>query len=198
MNTDPLSDALAIRATARSFDAQRGKLPVPDDPHRLPSSIGVAQQISELGKLITELGEEVLSRAVGKGRHSPTTLAFSCFADAVRPAGEAATALGEVAKQLAFLERTEHLHERAYTRDARESAGQVISEALGAADAALRDAANTLHSASTAVSPPSSRLRAALGRTTTPTYEGEAYEVALIAGTAAAPAAPAPRTARGR
>lgn len=185
MTTNPLADALAIRATASAFDAQRGKLPIPGDPHRLPGSVAVAQQISELGKLITELGDEILFRTANREHRSRTSLAVPSFSAAVRPAGEAAAALGEVAQQLAFLERTEHLHDRPDTRDAREAAGRVIDEALGTADTALREAADSLHAASTAVSPPSSRLRAALGRTTTPVYEA----------VPAAPAAPAPATA---
>ncbi|WP_183068487.1 hypothetical protein [Streptomyces sp. gCLA4] len=185
MTTNPLADALATRATASVFDAQRGKLPVPGDPHRLPGSVAVAQQISELGKLITELGDEVLFRTAHREHGSRTSLVVSSFSAAVRPAGEAAAALGEVAQQLAFLERTEHLHDRPDTRDAREAAGRVIDEALATADMALREAADSLHAASTAISPPSSRLRAALGRTTTAVYEA----------VPAAPAAPAPATA---
>lgn len=185
MTTNPLSDALAIRAMASNFDAQRGKLPVPGDPHRLPGSIAVAQQISELGKLLTELGDELLFRAVDKSPGSPTGPAVSSFSAAVRPAGKAASALGEVAEQLAFLERTEHLHDLPDSRDAREAAGRVIDDGLGAANTALREAADSLHAASTAVSPPSRRLRAALGRTTTPAAS-------------ASTTAPAPRTVRGR
>ncbi|MET9059815.1 hypothetical protein ABZX99_18560 [Streptomyces antibioticus] len=185
MTTNPLADALAIRATASAFDAQRGKLPVPGDPHRLPGSVAVAQQISELGKILTELGDEVLFRTVNREHGSRTSLAVSSFSAAVQPAGEAAAALGEVAHQLAFLERTEHLHDRPDTRDAREAAGRVIDEALGTADTALREAADSLHAASTAVSPPSSRLRAALTRTTTPVYEA----------VTATPEAPTPATA---
>ncbi|MFB6838938.1 hypothetical protein [Streptomyces sp. NPDC056361] len=193
MTTNSLSDALAIRATASAFDAQRGKLPIPGDLHRLPGSAAVAQQISELGKLITELGDEVLFRTVNREHGSRTSLAVSSFSAAVRPAGEAASALGEVAEQLAFLERTEHLHERPDARDARETAGRVIDEALGTADTALREAGDSLHAASTAVSPPSSRLRAALNRTTT-----------MCEAAPTAPAAPAsamavaPPTVRGR
>ncbi|AJF68563.1 hypothetical protein [Streptomyces vietnamensis] len=194
MTTNPLADALAIRAMASAFDAQRGKLPVPGDPHRLPGSVAVAQQISELGKLITELGDEVLFRTANRDHSSRTSLAVSSFSVAVRPAGEAAAALGEVAQQLAFLERTEHLHDLPDSRDAREAAGRVIDEALGMANTALREAADSLHAASTSVSPPSRRLRAALGRTPTPVYEA-------VPATPAVPApatAVAPRTVRGR
>lgn len=194
MTTNSLSDALAIRAMASSFDAQRGKLPVPGDPHRLPGSIVVAQQISELGKLITELGDEVLFRTVNKEAGSRTTPAVSGFSATIRYAGEAATALGEVAQQLTFLEQTEHLHEQPDARGAREAAGLVIDDRLETADAALREAADSLHAASTTVSPPSSRLRAALTRTTTPVY-GAAP--ASLAPPASAPA-PAARTVRGR
>ncbi|XEC32567.1 hypothetical protein JAO84_05255 [Streptomyces fradiae] len=179
---------------ASNFDAQRGKLPVPGDPHRLPGSIAVARQISELGKLLTELGDEVLFRTVDKSPGSSTSLTVSGFSAAVRPAGEAASALGEVAEQLAFLERTEHLHDLPDSRDAREAAGRVIDEALGTADTALRGAADSLHAASTAVSPPSRRLRAALGRTTSPAYGA----VPAAPAASASATTPAPRAVRGR
>ncbi|MFF7777016.1 hypothetical protein ACFZCG_21625 [Streptomyces tanashiensis] len=189
MTTNSLSDALAIRAMASAFDAQRGKLPVPGDPHRLPGNIVVAQQISELGKLITELGDEVLFRTVNKEAGARTTPTVSGFSAAVRYAGEAATALGEVAQQLAFLEQTEHLHEQP---DAREAAGLVIEDRLESADTALREAADSLHAASTTVSPPSSRLWAAVTRTPTPVYG------AAPAAPAPSASAPAARTVRGR
>ncbi|MFE6101311.1 hypothetical protein ACFVQ4_15230 [Streptomyces laurentii] len=194
MTTNPLTDALAIRAMASNFDAQRGKLPVPGDPHRLPSSIAVAQQISELGKLITELGDEVLFRTVNKESGPRTSETVSSFSAAVRPAGEAAAVLGDVVQQFAFLERTDHLPDQPDIRDAREAAGRVIEEALRTADSSLREAADSLHAASTAVSPPSARLRAALGRTTSPAYEA----VPATPTSSTAPTAPAARTVRGR
>ncbi|MFC8010377.1 hypothetical protein [Streptomyces cinereoruber] len=193
MTTNSLSDALAIRAMASAFDAQRGKLPVPGDPHRLPGSIVVAQQISELGKLITELGDEVLFRTVNREPGARTTPAVSGFSAAVRYAGEAAAALGEVAQQLVFLEQTKHLYEQPDARDAREAAGLVIDERLETADTALREAGDSLHAASTTVSPPSSRLRAALTRTTTPGY-GAALAAPAPSASAAAPSS---RTVRG-
>ncbi|MGW9131974.1 hypothetical protein [Streptomyces sp. NPDC055681] len=54
MDNTPISDALALRATATAFDTQRGKLPVPADPHRSPDAVAVARQISEFGELITD------------------------------------------------------------------------------------------------------------------------------------------------
>ncbi|MGW7730870.1 hypothetical protein [Streptomyces canus] len=181
MNNSPLSDALALRATASAFDAQRGKLPVPADPHRSPDAVAVARQISELGKLITELGDEVLLRATN-------------FAAAVEPAGEAASALGAVAHQLAFLNQTASLLDQPDARDAREAAVQVMEEALATADAALHDGANSLHSASATVSRPSVRLQAARSRSAT---IAPAPGSPPPGGTTAV-AAPSDRIARGR
>ncbi|MFD5675827.1 hypothetical protein [Streptomyces sp. NPDC127040] len=167
MNSNPLSDALAMRATASAFDAQRGKLPVPGDPHRSPDRVAVARQISELGKMITDLGDEVLFRAADQDREGHTARIITSFAAAVRPAGEAASALGAVAHQLSFLDQTEHLRDQPDARDAREAAVRVMDDALGTADVALREAADSLHAASATVSPPSVRFQAARSRSTT-------------------------------
>ncbi|MET8325196.1 hypothetical protein [Streptomyces sp. NPDC005181] len=167
MKNAPLSDALALRATASTFDAQRGKLPVPGDPHRSPDAVAVARQISELGKLITDLGDELLFRAADPDQAPHTARVITNFAAAVELAGEATSAVGAVAHQLAFLNQTESLRDQPDARDARETAVRVMEEALATADAALHDGANSLHSASTTVSPASVRLQAACSRSTT-------------------------------
>lgn len=167
MDNTPLSGALALRATAFAFDAQRGKLPVPGDPHRAPDAVVVAHQISELGKLITDLGDEVLFRAADQDQAPHIARVMTSFVAAVEPAGEAASALGAVAHQLAFLNQTESLRDQPEARDAREAAVRVIEDALATADAALHDGANSLHSASATVSPPSVRLQAARSRSAT-------------------------------
>ncbi|MFF0136450.1 hypothetical protein ACFYRN_08380 [Streptomyces sp. NPDC005227] len=169
MDNTPISDALVLRATASAFDAQRGKLPVPGDPHRSPDAVAVARQTSELGKLITDLGDEVLFRAAAQDQAPHTPRVITSFAAVVEPAGEAASALGAVAHQLAFLNQTESLRDQPDARDAREAAVRVMEDALATADAALRDGANSLHAASAAVSPPPVRLQAARSRSTTAT-----------------------------
>jgi hypothetical protein len=167
MTNSPISDALALRDTASEFDAQNGKLPVIGDPHRSPDSIAVARQIGELGKLITYLGDEVLFRAAEPDRAVHTTRVITSFAAAIRPAGEAASTLGEVAHQLSFLDQTEPRRNQPEARDAREAAVRVIDDALGSAEVALSEAANSLHAASATVSPSSVRLQAARSRSTT-------------------------------
>ncbi|MEV5679648.1 hypothetical protein [Streptomyces sp. NPDC052179] len=193
MKNTPVSDALALRATASAFDAQRGKLPVPGDPHRSPNSVAVARQISELGALINGLGDEVLFRAVDQDQESRSARVITGFAAAVGPAGEAASALGAVAHQLAFLNQTEHLRDQPDARDAREAAVRVTEDALGVADTALREAADSLHAASATVSPPLVRLQAARSRSAT---AGLASASPSLAG----PGAPAPadQITRGR
>ncbi|WP_399094133.1 hypothetical protein ACGH2B_25030 [Streptomyces sp. BBFR2] len=181
MSNTRVTDALALRAMASAFDAQRGKLPVEGDPHRSPDGVTVARQISELGKMITDLGNDLLFRAADQGRDAHTLRVIDGFAGAVRPAGEAASALGAVAHQLSFLDLTEHHRDQPDVRDAREAATQVVGESLETADHVLRDAANSLHIAAEAVSPQSARLQAARRRS------------ALAA--SASPPAPAPAAA---
>ncbi|MER5970369.1 hypothetical protein ABT112_11650 [Streptomyces sp. NPDC002055] len=193
MNNTPISDALALRATASAFDAQRGKLPAPGDVHRSPDSVTVARQISELGALISGLGDEVLFRVVDHDQEAHSARVITSFAAAVEPAGEAASALGAVAHQLSFLNQTEHLRDQPDARDAREAAARVTDDALATADTALREAADSLHAASATVSPPSARLQAARGRSTT-----AAPAFASPPPTVPGAAAPADRIARGR
>lgn len=172
MTNSSISDALALRDTASDFDARIGNLPVIGDPHRSPDSIAVARQIAELGKLLTHLGDEVLFRAAEPDRAVHTTRVITSFAAAVRPADEAAAALGEVAHQLSFLDQTEPLRDQPDTWDAREAAVRVIEDALGTAEVALSEAANSLHAASATVSPPSVRLQAACSWSTTTATPG--------------------------
>jgi hypothetical protein len=194
VDNTPFTDALALRATASAFDAQRGKLPVSGDPHRSPGVVAVARQISELGKLVIDLGDEVLFRATDDDQAPHTARVITNFAAAVEPAGEAASALGAVAHQLAFLKQTESLRDQPDARDAREAAVRVMEEALTTADAALHDVANSLRSASAMVSPPSARLQAARSRSTTTTPAPGAPPP----GVATAVAPPSGRIARGR
>ncbi|WP_283521559.1 hypothetical protein [Streptomyces sp. H27-C3] len=193
MNNTPVSDALALRATASAFDAQRGKLPVSGDLHRSPDSVAVARQISELGTLISSLGDEVLFRVTEQDQGPDSARVVTSCAAAVGPAGEAASALGAVAHQLSFLNQTEHLHDQPDARDAREAAARVTDDALSMANTALREAADSLHAASAAVSPPSARLQAARSRSTT-------AAPAPVSSPHAVPGAAAPvdRIARGR
>ena len=169
MTTTPIADALALHAAASLFDAQRGNLPDPGDLRRSPDSVAVAKQISELGQLITDLGDEVLFRAAAQDREPHAARVITSFAAAVRPADEAASALGAVAHQLSFLHQTEHLRDQPDARDAREAAARVMGDALGVADTALGEAADSLHAASATLSPPAARLQAARHRSTTAT-----------------------------
>lgn len=139
---------------ASAFDAQRGKLPVARNYRRLPGIVAVAGQISELGELITDLGHEVFLRAAAQDHEVHTARVIAGFAAAARPAGEAASALGETAHQLAFLNQTAHLRNRPDAQEAREATVRVMEDALGSADTALREAADSLHAASATVSRP--------------------------------------------
>ncbi|MFD9206569.1 hypothetical protein ACFVZM_09815 [Streptomyces sioyaensis] len=167
MNNTPVADGRALHATASAFDAQRSKLPVPGDPHRSPDTVAVAGQISQLGTLITTLGDQILFRANSANQAPHSARVITSFAAAVGPASQAISALGSVANQLSFLDQTEHLRDQPDARGARDVATLVIGNALGMADTALRDAADSLHAASTTVAPPSVRLQAARSRSTT-------------------------------
>lgn len=122
MSNTPVTDALALRAMASSLDAQRGKLPVLGDPRRSPEAVSVSRQISDLGRLITELGDEVLFRVAEPNQPPHSTRVAGAFAQASGGVGQAAAALGAVNRQLLFLKQTECLREQPDAKDARQAA----------------------------------------------------------------------------
>ncbi|GGN51305.1 hypothetical protein GCM10012285_41290 [Streptomyces kronopolitis] len=165
MNNTPVADACALRATASAFDAQRNTLPVPGD--RSPDTVAVARQISQLGTLITTLGDQVLFRANSENQAPHSASVITSFAAVVAPAGEAASALGAAVHLYSFLDQTEHLRDQPDARDAREGATRVAEGVLRKAHTALREVADSLHAASATISPPSARVQAARSRSTT-------------------------------
>lgn len=193
MDNTPLADALALRSTASAFDAQRGKLPVLGDRHRSPDTVTLARQISQLGALITTLGDQVLFRSNSEAQAPHTRRVISGFADAVGPAARAASALGEVAHLHSLLDQGEHVRDHPDARGAREVATLAIGHSLERADTALRAAADSLHAASSTVSPPPGRLRAARSRSTT-----AAPSTAAPPAPASADAVPSNRNGRSR
>ncbi len=164
-----ISDALALRALASAFDAQRGKLPVVGDRHRSPEPVLVARQLGELNTLSTELADEVLFRTDAADTAPGAARIVTAFASAIGPAGRASAALGEVSHQLAFLSQTWPMRDKPDVRDVREAATHVIEDSLADAESALRDAADVLHAESTTIAQPSLRLQAARARSTVAT-----------------------------
>jgi hypothetical protein len=157
------SPAHALRAAAFAFDAQRGKLPVAGDPHRSPELTFVSRQIAELSKLVTDLTDEVASRAARDSTAPGDTRVATAFAAALEPAGQAIAALGTVSHQLAFADHTWSRRHEPDVHEVHEQIPDVIQDALAEADTALQDAATALHSA--AIAQPTLRLKAALSRT---------------------------------
>ncbi|WP_269858011.1 hypothetical protein [Streptomyces sp. RPT161] len=161
------SPAHALRAAAFAFDAQRGKLPVAGDPHRSPEPTFVSRQIAELSTLVTDLSEEVASRAVHDSTAPADARVATAFAAALEPAGQAIAALGTVSHQLAFVDHTWARRHEPGVRDVHGRIPHVIEDALSEAHTALQDASTALHSAATLIAQPTLRLKAALSRTTT-------------------------------
>lgn len=192
MDATAISEALALHSMARSFDAQRGKLPHPVDPHDPSDLAAAARQLSQLGALITDLGDEVLFRAVEQDQSPHIGSAINGFASAIRPAGDAVYELSRITRAYAHLAQTEQQHEDPVTAKTREDARKTIEGTLRRFDTALSQAVSSLDSASANISPPSARMRAARSRsTTTPTSAPSPPSPPTTA-------IPAPRPGRGR
>ncbi|MFD8916034.1 hypothetical protein [Streptomyces sp. NPDC059575] len=183
------SDAAALRATASSFDAVRGKLPIAGDPDRPLDGVTVGRQLSAVGMLLADLGDEVLFRAADQRRDGHTGPAIMGFAAAVRPACQAASALAAAAHRLSARDQSKHLGDEPVPEEYDQL---VMGNALGIADEALRKTSEGLRAAAAAISPSSARAEAARSRSTT------AAPPPTPPPPAVPPAAPPYRIARGR
>ncbi|MDH6145505.1 hypothetical protein P3T35_007560 [Kitasatospora sp. GP30] len=188
----PISEALLLRATATTLDAHRAKLPQVSGPFRLPDPIGVAGQITELGRSITEMGDEYLFRAGAPAPQEHTAHTAEALASAIGSVAQAASALGTVAQQIAFVARTAGKRDDVGYEDAHTVAGQMIEFAVETANDDLAEAAQTLRTAASAVSPPAVQLqRAALARSPGATATAPAPTATAAPATAAVQRAPA-------
>ncbi|WP_327175419.1 hypothetical protein OG599_08915 [Streptomyces sp. NBC_01335] len=178
MTDTPHSDVQDLRALASSIDALRGRLPVVGDLHRAPDRATVGQQISDLGKLITHLGDKLVAAPLGGTDTS--------VPDALYTAGEATSALGNLASQLAFLNETEPQREQPDFREARQDALAAIENSIETADTSLRQTAKILVL--------SAQLKAARSRSTTTATAA----LPLSQAPATPPAAPHSRPTRSR
>ncbi|MDQ8704120.1 hypothetical protein RCO28_16730 [Streptomyces sp. LHD-70] len=183
------TDAWALRATASSFNAVRGKLPATGDPDRPLDSVTVARQLSAVGILLADLTDEVLFRDAEQRRDGYTSPAVTGFAAAIRPACEAASALGTVAHRLSARDQALHLGDEP---EAEENDRLVMGNALGIADEALRETCEGLRAAAAAISPSPARVEAARSRSVTAAPSPAPPPPAIP------PAAPPIRITRGR
>ncbi|MEE1786911.1 hypothetical protein PUR71_28995 [Streptomyces sp. SP17BM10] len=193
----PMSEALLLHATATAIDAQRAKLPQVSAPFRLPDPVSVGRQITELGGSIVEMGDEYLFRADESAPLEHTVLTAEAFANAIGSVAQAASALGTVAQQLAFVARTADKRGEPSYEDAHTIAGELVEHAVETARDDLAEASQILRNAASAISPPSVRLQqAALSRSTPAGRDG--HHAPLVQhSTAAAPVA-ATASTRGR
>ncbi|MFC9490040.1 hypothetical protein ACFTZM_28670 [Streptomyces hydrogenans] len=164
MTDTSVSDALALRASALGFDALRDNLPSTDPRHPSPDAVTVARRLTEPSALITDLADEVLLRSAEHGLEGRSASATAGFAAAIRPACEAASALGAAALRLSVLDQEEHLYGPLGAKDRRAAGGPLLDSALGIARGSLRETGKSLRVAAATVSLPSLRTQAALLR----------------------------------
>ncbi|MFJ8442850.1 hypothetical protein [Kitasatospora griseola] len=162
--SSPQSETKLLHATASALDAQRDKLPRVHAPFRLPEPIAVGRQITELGRSITELGNEYLIRAAAPAPQEHTVLT-AAFGNAVGGVAQAASALGTVAQQLAFIAHSADRRGEPGCEGEHTRAGQLVECAVETARDDLAEASQALRDAATTVSPAPAPLRqAALAR----------------------------------
>ncbi|MFB7950136.1 hypothetical protein ACFC6L_35105 [Kitasatospora phosalacinea] len=159
----PLSDALELTGAALALSNLRLGLPSDADPFGLPDPAVVGRKITELGALITTMGDAYLLRVT-----EPAQQGFpaEAFAIALNRAAQTVSALGTVGQQLSALimlpPGPSGLPGSDYTRTL---AATCIDEALQAAHHHLQDGVRVLRDAASDVLPASDRLQqAALAR----------------------------------
>ncbi|WP_405361918.1 hypothetical protein OG535_29125 [Kitasatospora sp. NBC_00085] len=157
----PMSEVLLLHSTASVIDDTTRLLPESSSPSFLPDPFEVGRQISELGGLITSMGDEYLLRVDVSPPQEHTARTAEAFAHAVGNVAEAASALGTVSQQLAFFARTAGLHGEPGYAEVRSLITQTIDSAVGRARISLTQAAQGLRTAASTISPPSVRLQQA-------------------------------------
>ena len=191
MNDDHSSEAALLRFVGSHFDAQRAKLRVSGDDRLPPDFAAVARQISDLGKIVTSLGDELLSPSADPDRSSGSARMRTGFTAVLHHAGDAISALGTAVHQLALLDEEAPLGDQRDVEGAEKAAAQAVAEALSRADTALGDAGDLLHAAGTSTT--ARRLHAA---------RSQSPAASPLPGPPLPPAppstGPANRTARGR
>ncbi|MGV9428003.1 hypothetical protein ACWDO7_27405 [Streptomyces sp. NPDC003656] len=167
----------------------RRQLPIAGDPDRPLDGVTVGRQLSAVGMLLADLGDEVLFRNADQRRDGHTGPAITGFAAAVSPACQAASALATAAHQLADRDQAKHHGDEPAPE---EYDRLVMSNALGIADEALRETSEGLRTAAAAIAPSTARAEAARSRSTT------AAPSPAPPPPAAPPVAPPGQIARGR
>lgn len=162
----PSPGAPALRATASRIDALRDNLTVPEDPLNSVDSHTIADQLSELGALISDMADQVLIRTVDRKRSGGPAPALAGFAAAVRSACDAAAALAFAVHRFSDLEQAGPLHDSFSALDYERL---VMGNALAMADKALSAATDSLRDAAATPSPEAARTEAARNRSTAAT-----------------------------
>ncbi|MFF2819391.1 hypothetical protein ACFVT9_28195 [Kitasatospora cineracea] len=159
----PLSIALELTGAAVALSDLRLELPSDADPFALPNPAVVGRKITELGALITTMGDAYLRRTA-----EPAQQGFpaEAFAIALNRAGQTVSALGTVGQQLSALATMptgpSGLPGSDYTRTL---AATCIDEALQAAHRHLQDGVRVLRDAAEDALPATARSQqAALAR----------------------------------
>ncbi|WP_143686997.1 hypothetical protein [Streptomyces sp. TLI_171] len=144
---------------AELIDDKRAKLPAGGGPFVLPEPVEVGRQIAGLGRVVAELGDEYLFRAAEPTPQGYTVLAAEAFASAGSSVAQAASALGAVAQQLAFIARTANMHDEPRYQEARALAYGTAEYAVETARDDLAEATQILRAAAAEISLPQVRTR---------------------------------------
>ncbi|GLW58004.1 hypothetical protein [Kitasatospora phosalacinea] len=155
----PLSDALDLTGAALALSDLRLELPLTAYTFALPDPAVVGRKITELGGLITTLGDAYLLRAT-----EPAQRGFpaEAFAIALNRAAQTVSALGTVGQQLSALAALPPGPSGLPGSDyARTLAVTCIDEALQAAHRHLQDGVRVLRDAAADVLPTSARSQQA-------------------------------------
>ncbi|MFF2819390.1 hypothetical protein ACFVT9_28190 [Kitasatospora cineracea] len=155
MNKPLPETALLLNAAANMAELQSARLPRMGPGLSWPDSAAVGRQISELGSIVNELGDEYLFLAVAShpAPRADAVLAAEAFANAAASTASAAAALGDVGQQLSALARTAGGRSGPDVDSALGAASDSISACLDRARGGLSNAAKVLRAGAETIAP---------------------------------------------
>lgn len=154
---------------AREFHELRAQIAVPQAPSGLLDLVAASEQLARLTRLVKDLSDEVLFRAVDENPGLDFGPVIDAYTSAAVPAGRAMENYTEAYAQFGFLRRFAEAPNSADLRDAREAAFRVVQERMELVRNDLQEVSDSLRGGADRLDGTPPRVLAALSRSARPT-----------------------------
>lgn len=154
---------------AQEFHELRAQIAVPQAPSGLLDLVAASEQLATLTRLVKDLSDEVLFRAVDEDPRLDFGPVIDAYTSAAVPAGRAMENYTEAYAQFGFLRRFAEAPNSADLRDAREAAFRVVQERMELVRNDLQEVSDSLQGGADRLDGTPPRVLAALSRSARPT-----------------------------